>query len=53
MEVVLSNGQTTEGAVLVYQLKSLDFKQRQGEFIEKASTEPISQVTTLAKVIIQ
>ena len=25
MEVVMSNGQMTEGAVLVYQLKSLDF----------------------------
>jgi len=53
MEVVLSNGQKTEGAVLVYQLKSLDFKHRQVEFIEKASTETISQVTTMAKVIIQ
>jgi len=37
MEVVLSNGQTTEGAVLVYQLKSLDFKQWQVAFIERAS----------------
>lgn len=53
MEVVMSNGQMTEGAVLVYQLKSLDFKQWQVEFIERASTETIRQVTTLAKVIIQ
>jgi|TARA_B110000305_G_scaffold136903_1_gene152785 mRNA-degrading endonuclease toxin of MazEF toxin-antitoxin module len=53
MEVVMSNGQKTEGAVLVYQLKSLDFKQWQVEFIERASAETIRQVTTLAKVIIQ
>ena len=53
LEVVLSNGHKTEGAILVHQLKSLDYKQRQVELIEKSSPETTSQVTTMAKVIIQ
>lgn len=53
LEVVLSNGVKTEGAILVHQLKSLDFKERQVELIEKAPPEIINQVTKLAKVIVQ
>lgn len=53
LEVLLSDGMETEGAILVHQLKSLDFAQRQITFIEKAPQEVTDQVTTLAKVVIQ
>ncbi len=53
LEVILSIGTEAEGAVLVHQLKSLDYQQRRMEFIEKASEEVINQVTTLATVIVR
>ena len=53
LEVVLSNGIKTEGAVLVHQLKSLDFAERQVELIEKAPQDAVHQVTKLAKIIVQ
>lgn len=53
LEVVLSNGIKTEGSVLVHQLKSLDFIERQVELIERAPPEIINQVTKLAKIIVQ
>ena len=53
LEVVLSNGSKIDGAVLVHQLKSLDFAERKVELIEKASLDIINQVTKLAKIIVQ
>lgn len=53
LEVLLSSGVETAGAILVHQLKSLDFDRRQIKFIEKAPQDVTDQVTTLAKVIIQ
>lgn len=53
LEVVLFNGLRTEGAVLVHQLKSLDFGGREVELIEKAPQDVVNQVTRLAKIIIQ
>ncbi len=53
LEVLLSNALETEGAILVHQLKSLAFGQRQIKFIEKAPQDVTDQVTTLAKVIVQ
>ncbi len=53
LEVLLSNGLETEGTILVHQLESLDYGQRQIKFIEKAPQDVTDQVTTLAKVIIQ
>lgn len=52
LEVVLSNG-PTEGAILIHQLKSLDFVECQVELIGKAPQDTISQVIKLAKIIIQ
>ena len=43
----------TQGAILVHQLKSLDFAQRQVKFIERAPSIIIEKVTTIAKIIIQ
>ncbi len=52
LEVVLAQTKT-EGAILVYQLKSIDFKQREAKFIEKAPTFITKQVSTIAQLIIQ
>ena len=53
LEVTLPEGTKTQGSILVYQLESLDFAQRQVKFIEKAPREIIEQATTIARVIIQ
>lgn len=53
LEVVLPDGLDTQGAVLVYQLKSLDFTQRKIKFVEKAPAHIISQVSRLAQLIVQ
>ena len=43
---------TTEGAVLIHQIKSLDFENRQIELIEKAPDAVAEKATELATVII-
>ena len=53
LEVVLHDGLSTNGAVLIHQMKSLDFANRQVELIEKASESMVEKVTELATVIIQ
>jgi len=53
LEVILPEGLSLAGAVLVHQLKSLDFEDRQVELIEKAPQAVIEAVTDLATVIIQ
>ena len=52
LEVVLPERLKTQGAVLVYQLKALDFVGRDICFIEKAPAETIEIVTSLANLII-
>ena len=52
LEVVLPNETSIHGAVLVHQIKSLDFKNRQAEFKEKAPEATTDKVTELAKIII-
>ena len=52
LEVVLPDTLQTTGAVLVHQLRSLDFKSRQIELIEKASEDVTSEVTNLSVAII-
>lgn len=51
LEVVLSEGLNTQGAILIHQLKSLDFVEREAEFIERTTPDIITQVKTLIKVI--
>ncbi|MCV6626462.1 MAG: type II toxin-antitoxin system PemK/MazF family toxin [Cellvibrionaceae bacterium] len=50
LEVELE-GTKTEGTILIYQLKSLDFEQRGIELIEKAPAAISKQATELAQII--
>lgn len=52
LEVVLPDTLSTQGAVLLYQLKSLDFSSRDICLIEQAPEDTIELVTTRAKLII-
>lgn len=52
LEVVLPRSLETKGAVLIHQIKSLDFNQRNMRFIEKAPETINEQVTKLSKVIL-
>jgi mRNA interferase MazF/mRNA interferase ChpB len=52
LEVVLPNNLSTQGAVLIHQVKSLDFSERDMEFLEKAPQTIIDEVTKLLKVVI-
>lgn len=53
LEVILPDDVSTIGAVLIYQLKSLDFVDRRIKFIERAPQSIIEHVTKLAKAIIE
>lgn len=52
LEVVLANGLLTSGAILVHQIKSLDFANRQVTFIEHVPQAITNKVTELTKVIV-
>lgn len=52
LEVVLSKT-STHGAILVHQLKSIDFVHREAAFIEKTSRDIIEQVSAIAQLIVQ
>lgn len=47
----LTSTSKVEGQVLVSQLKSLDFNQRNSEFIEKISTNELEQITQLVSFV--
>ena len=52
LEVVLDDSLNTQGAILIHQFKSLDFIEREANFIERVSQTTVDQVKTLLKVII-
>jgi len=52
LEVVLPSNLSTQGAILVHQMKSLDFENREISFIEKAPESVIKKMTALSKAII-
>lgn len=52
LEVILPDTTKTNGSILVHQMKSLDFENREIEFIEKGPDNITQKVTELAKVII-
>ena len=52
LEIILPDTLITKGSVLVYQLKSLDIFHRKVKFIEKAPKDIITEVTSLAEIII-
>ncbi len=51
LEVVLDDSLNTQGAILIHQVKSLDFIEREATFIEHVSKATIEQVKALLKVI--
>ncbi len=53
LEVVLPKETSTKGSVLIHQMKSLDFDDREIKLIERAPESTIRKVTELAKAIIQ
>ena|SRR3990167_4387717 len=53
LEVILPNETKTGGAILVLQLKSIDFIQRNAEFIEKTPSNIIEQVSSIAQLLVQ
>ncbi len=53
LEVVLPESLKTKGAVLVYQLRSVDYDRRQCEFIERVPIEINKQVLHIAQVLVQ
>lgn len=53
LEVVLPTEALTKGSVLIHQMKSLDYKNRQVALIEKAPEKTIEAVTKLATIIIK
>ncbi len=53
LEVVLSEKTLTKGSVLIHQMKSLDFIDRQIELIVNAPLATTEKVTSIAKAIIQ
>lgn len=52
LEVILEPALITKGAVLIHQMKSLDYQERNIKLIEKAPQAIIDQVSELAKAII-
>lgn len=53
LEIVLPNNLETKGAILMYQLKSIDFIQRKMAFIEKAPDNTIEQASSIAQLLVQ
>ncbi len=53
LEIVLPDQLKTKGAVLVHQLKSLDFNERDIIFIEKMMPKEIEEIKMLAKLLIE
>lgn len=53
LEVVLSDKTKTKGAILVYQLKSIDFMQREAKFIEKTPSNIVAHVLSIAQLLVQ
>lgn len=51
LEVVLPQDLSTKGAILVYQLKSLDFTHRNIQFIERAPKAVMEQALSLVHVM--
>ena len=52
LEVKLS-GTKTEGAILVQQIRSLDYESRFVEFIEKSPAAIVSQVSRIAQILVR
>ncbi len=51
LEVVLPKELITKGAILIHQLKSLDYKKRKAKLIEKSPKKTIEEVGHLVRLI--
>lgn len=52
LEVILPEELSTDGAILMHQMKSLDFENRKIEFIEKVSVKVVAKAASIARAII-
>ena len=52
LEVLLSNELSTQGAILMHQMKSLDFENRNIELVERAPAKIIAKAASIARAII-
>ncbi len=52
LEVQLSEKTTTQGAILMHQMRSLDFKSRGAKFVEKSPADIIEKAQQIAKIIV-
>ena len=52
LEVILPKNLKTEGAILVYQLKCIDFIQRQALFIEATPVDIVERVSSIAQLLV-
>lgn len=52
LEVLLPDSLETTGAILIHQMKSLDFEERNAMFIEKAPQRVIQKATAIAQAIV-
>ena len=53
VEVVLPSTLKTQGAVLIYQMRSLDHKSRRIEFVEHAGTSIVKKACQIAQLIVR
>ena len=53
LEVVLPAALVTKGAILVHQLRSLDYKTRKIEFVEKATDDVADRVREIASLLVK
>jgi mRNA-degrading endonuclease toxin of MazEF toxin-antitoxin module len=53
LEVKLPTNMETKGAILIYQLRPIDFTSRNVQFIEKASENVINEVLSIAEVLLK
>jgi len=52
LEVILPSQLETKGAVMVHQMKSLDFGDRKASFVERLPVATIKEVLSLAQAIV-
>lgn len=53
LEVVLPAALVTKGAILVHQLRSLNYKTRKIEFVEKATDDVADRVSEIASLLVK
>lgn len=51
VELAKSDDRKISGAILVYQLRSIDFRERRMSFVEKAQVDEITKVINIAQTI--